>query len=337
MSAAAARPRVGGAFAVSAALHAVALGALAATRAPVPRPAPPVYRVDLVAAPPGPAQLGEPAPGAVGAVPNASPSVAPNAALGAALAAPPAPAPANRPAFAPVRPPSPPPTPAAPSRAAPTVRPTPPRPAASTAAPSHAPPLKAAPPKAAPPRPTPVRPAPPPRVAAATPSKPSVPHAPPAAPSPAAAATAKAPRTAAAPGKAPGPPATVPAGAGGPPTPRPIASAPVGGTGRDPTTVRTPGLNFPYPGYLANIARQVDLRFDPGARRLEADVAFLIHRDGSATDIHVVRSSGSYAFDLEAQGAVEAAGAARAFGALPGGFRDDVLPVTFSFDPRGLR
>ena len=41
------------------------------------------------------------------------------------------------------------------------------------------------------------------------------------------------------------------------------------------------------------------------------------------------------AFDLEAQGAVEAA--ARAFGSLPAGFGDDVLPVVFSFDPGRLR
>ena len=103
--------------------------------------------------------------------------------------------------------------------------------------------------------------------------------------------------------------------------------------------MRTAGLRFPYPGYLDNIVRQVRLRFDPGARAalLQADVAFLIRRDGSVAEIRVVKPSGSYAFDLEAQGAVEAAGAARAFGPLPDGFRDDVLPVTFSFDPRVLR
>ena len=98
------------------------------------------------------------------------------------------------------------------------------------------------------------------------------------------------------------------------------------------------GLPFPYPGYLQNIVRQVALRFSPpSAGALQTDVAFLIHRDGSVSDIRVVKGSGNYSFDLEAQGAVEAAGAARAFGALPQGFRDDVLPVTFSFDPRVTR
>jgi outer membrane biosynthesis protein TonB len=64
---------------------------------------------------------------------------------------------------------------------------------------------------------------------------------------------------------------------------------------------------------------------------------FLIHRDGSVTNLRFIKRSGSYPFDLEAQGAVEAAGTARAFGALPEGFEEDVLPVSFSFDPQVLR
>jgi hypothetical protein len=36
-------------------------------------------------------------------------------------------------------------------------------------------------------------------------------------------------------------------------------------------------------------------------------------------------------------GAVDAAAQARAFGPLPQGFSDDVLPVIFSFDPRLIR
>ena len=102
--------------------------------------------------------------------------------------------------------------------------------------------------------------------------------------------------------------------------------------------VSVPGLKFPYPGYLANIVRQVALRFSPpGASTLSADVSFLIHRDGSVSDVRIVRKSGNYGFDLEARGAVEAAGEAKAFGRLPEAFRDDVLPVTFAFDPRVLR
>jgi outer membrane biosynthesis protein TonB len=55
------------------------------------------------------------------------------------------------------------------------------------------------------------------------------------------------------------------------------------------------------------------------------------------SDIRVVRSSGVYAFDVEAQGAIESAGQARAFGTLPRGFPDDVLPVTISFTPSLFR
>jgi TonB family protein len=102
--------------------------------------------------------------------------------------------------------------------------------------------------------------------------------------------------------------------------------------------VQIRGLEFPYPGYLANIVRQVALRFEPErGTALQTDVAFVIHRDGSVSDVRVVKRSGNYAFDLEARGAVEAAGTARAFGPLPERFRDDVLPVTFSFDPRVIR
>ena len=55
------------------------------------------------------------------------------------------------------------------------------------------------------------------------------------------------------------------------------------------------------------------------------------------SSIQLVTRSGVFTFDLEAQGAVEAAANARAFGALPTGYPDDVLPVTFRFDPKLLR
>jgi protein TonB len=124
-----------------------------------------------------------------------------------------------------------------------------------------------------------------------------------------------------------------------PSTPQPVAGGgPEGGTGSDVATVRTPGIEFPYGGYLDNIVRQLVLRFRPGSNRaLVADVSFLIRRDGSVSDIRVVRSSGVYAFDVEAQGAIESAGQARAFGTLPRGFADDVLRVTISFTPSLFR
>ena len=108
-----------------------------------------------------------------------------------------------------------------------------------------------------------------------------------------------------------------------------------GGRGTDVATVRTEGIEFPYPGYLNNIVRQIALRFDPPTRNtaLRAEVTFLIHRDGSVSNVRFLSRSGVYGFDLEATGALEAAASARAFGALPAGFSDDVLPVIFSFDP----
>jgi periplasmic protein TonB len=114
---------------------------------------------------------------------------------------------------------------------------------------------------------------------------------------------------------------------------------PEGGRGTDVATVQTGGIDFPFPGYLNNIVRQIALRFTPPERdaRLRAEIMFLIHRDGSVTNLRFVTRSGSFPFDLEAQGSVEAAARDRAFGALPDGFNEDVLPVSFSFDPQVLR
>jgi protein TonB len=110
---------------------------------------------------------------------------------------------------------------------------------------------------------------------------------------------------------------------------------PEGGAGTDVANIRTPGLEFPYPEYLNNIVRQIQLRFKPrNAGNLVADVVFFIRRDGSVHELQVQRRSGSLAFDLEAQGAVESAAAARAFGPLPAGWGDDVLRVIFTFEPR---
>ncbi len=121
-------------------------------------------------------------------------------------------------------------------------------------------------------------------------------------------------------------------------TPAPRAGGgPIGGPGTDVATVQTEGIDFPFPGYLNNIVRQIALRFNPGdaGSKLRAEVRFVIRRDGSVIGIGFVTRSGNYAFDLEAQGAVEAA--ASQFGALPEGYSDDALPVVFSFDPRIIR
>ncbi|MGH7680239.1 MAG: TonB C-terminal domain-containing protein [Gemmatimonadaceae bacterium] len=119
--------------------------------------------------------------------------------------------------------------------------------------------------------------------------------------------------------------------------PAPVAAGgEEGGRGTDVRNIRTEGIDFPYPGYLENIVRQIALRFQPPrGSQLKAEVMFLIKRDGSISGLRFVQRSGSFTFDLEAQGAIEAA--ATKFGPLPDGFRDDVLPVMFSFDPRLIR
>jgi protein TonB len=122
-------------------------------------------------------------------------------------------------------------------------------------------------------------------------------------------------------------------------TPAPKAGGgETGGKGTDVANVSTAGKEFPYPAYLHNIITQIALRFDPRQKQmLSADVQFVIRRDGSVFSISVLKPSGSYGFDLEAKGAVEAAGAARAFGPLPEGYSDDALTVIFTFDPKIIR
>jgi protein TonB len=115
---------------------------------------------------------------------------------------------------------------------------------------------------------------------------------------------------------------------------KPAGGGPTGDRGTDVATVRTEGVDFPFPGYLENIVRQIAKNFGEHPNtNVRAEVQFLIRRDGSVSAISFVTRSGNYSFDLDAQGAVEAAGKNNGFGPLPNGFSDDVLPVIFSFDP----
>ena len=166
----------------------------------------------------------------------------------------------------------------------------------------------------------------------------------PAAPTPPAAKRAPAPRAMPAPAKEakqpPPKPAAEAAVAAAPAAPAPApAAAAEPGRGTDVVGVRTEGAEFPYPVYLENIVRQIALRFKvPRNSAARAEVMFVVRRDGSIVpnSLQFVSRSGNFAFDLEAQGAIEQAGAVKAFGPLPAGFADDVLPVVFSFDPKVL-
>lgn len=104
-------------------------------------------------------------------------------------------------------------------------------------------------------------------------------------------------------------------------------------TGNDVATVSTEGIAFPFPEYLQNIVGQVLKRWQRPSEStpLEAEVSFLIHRDGSVTDLSFIKQSPNFSFNLEAQGAVEEAGRFHAFGPLPDGWKPDVLFVRFYF------
>jgi outer membrane biosynthesis protein TonB len=100
--------------------------------------------------------------------------------------------------------------------------------------------------------------------------------------------------------------------------------------------VNVVGKAFPFPEYLNRVVNEIMRRWarPAGTQALEAEVSFTIMRDGSVRDIRVIRGSRSYAFNLEAQGAVEQAGEEKAFGPLPRGWDSDILQIAFLFTPR---
>jgi periplasmic protein TonB len=132
------------------------------------------------------------------------------------------------------------------------------------------------------------------------------------------------------------PPQTEPDREPPPPTAAPMtpAEGETPSTGTDAATIKTPGLAFPFPDYLRNIVNQVYQRWDrSNAGSRSAEISFMILQDGSVRDIRFVTPSGNFGFDLDAQGAIEAAGNSRAFGPLPDGWEADVLPVSLYFKP----
>jgi protein TonB len=112
-----------------------------------------------------------------------------------------------------------------------------------------------------------------------------------------------------------------------------------GNRGTDVATIDTPGIEFDYPFYTTGIVRALMQYFGNFNGTLKAEVQFVIKRDGSVdpSSIRLVTTSGNYSFDQRALGAVEAAANAKKFGPLPGGFRQDILPVTFWFSPQVIR
>jgi outer membrane biosynthesis protein TonB len=171
--------------------------------------------------------------------------------------------------------------------------------------------------------------------------------APPPTPAPAPPRAETNPRDMPAPAKAkptprkPAPPATPTVAKKAAPKTEPLPKAgggPTGGAGADVANVKIEGVEFTDGAYLNNIVRQIAVRFNPrNPGALKAEVFFIIRRDGSIGEFRFLTKSGVYAFDLEAQGAVESAGSAKAFGPLPANYVNDFLPLIFSFDPSLIR
>ncbi len=142
------------------------------------------------------------------------------------------------------------------------------------------------------------------------------------------------------------PTATAPSSAATPaPTksePAPPAGSSSGGRGTDAGNLMTPGIEFPYPYYINNIANVLIRQFNAihsGRGAFRGMVRFTIRRDGSVSleSIGYVTRSGNFTFDQDMLAAVEAAANAKAFGPLPPGFQEDILPVQFRFEPAAIR
>ena len=102
--------------------------------------------------------------------------------------------------------------------------------------------------------------------------------------------------------------------------------------------VRLEGLRRDYPVYYENIIRQMQRCFRwRGEEDLTAKVYFVINRDGSVSEVDILESSRSIAFDIEAMGAAECAGDRGRLGPLPEALPFDRLPVSFTFSPRAGR
>jgi outer membrane biosynthesis protein TonB len=101
--------------------------------------------------------------------------------------------------------------------------------------------------------------------------------------------------------------------------------------------VRMEGLQRDFPAYYGRIITAIQQCFRPvGTGNLPTVVRFDILRDGTVPgrSIQLHQRSGNLQFDLSAVEAVECAGRNR-FGPLPDDLPVDVLPILFTFSPRG--
>ena len=130
----------------------------------------------------------------------------------------------------------------------------------------------------------------------------------------------------------PAPPAPPPAPPVTQPPPPPASTATASATEMN---IRMEGLQRDFPAYYALIIREIERCFRwTGSGNWAATLRFEIQRDGRvpASSIRMFTRSGNGAFDIEAMGAIECAGAGR-LDPLPPDLPYDVLPIQFTFDP----
>lgn len=102
----------------------------------------------------------------------------------------------------------------------------------------------------------------------------------------------------------------------------------------DAISVRIEGLQRDYPQYYDNIIAQIRrcFRVQQGDRgRTEID--FVLHSDGTVSDLEFVERSGSVDFDFRAMEAIECAGRPGRIGSFPPDLTLPAIRITFPIEP----
>jgi outer membrane biosynthesis protein TonB len=116
--------------------------------------------------------------------------------------------------------------------------------------------------------------------------------------------------------------------------PNPSAGESSGAESAEAMNIRIEGLRRDYPVFYNNIILQIKRCFRwSGQGSPEAEIYFVINKDGTVSDLRHVRKSGNAAFDYDALGAIECAGQPGRFGPLPDDLPFDRLPIRFRFRP----
>lgn len=90
--------------------------------------------------------------------------------------------------------------------------------------------------------------------------------------------------------------------------------------------------DFPYPWYLRNMEQKVKRFWSPSEQnnKIFVVISFVVHRDGSASDIRIVQSSGNNNLDNMA---IRAVTLASPFGRMPPGFGGELNEFSLKLHP----